>query len=494
MDCVLIAIVTSVVMLLGLRRFVFPRRTPARLPPGPRPLPIIGNLHQLGKKNPYETLRQLAKTYGPLMSIRIGSVHTVVASAPETAMELLQRHGQAFSGRYVPHAMDACDFSKLSMTFGQAGKEWRDKRKMCKEIVFSERCLEGSEALRQEMLQQLVDRVGAHSDRGDVVNVHDVVFMANLNLLLTTIFSITSPDTAMVMELKELMDDFFSLFFAPNLADYFPVLRPLDPQGVKRKAELSLGKLLAKFRDFLNHRLDHRRNNDNPKKQDLLEAIIDIAQGNHYNFTTQDIPYLLFELIVGGIDTNSNTVEWIMTELLFNPDKLKRLKQEIKSVVGENGQIREADIASLPYLQAVIKETFRYHPPGPLAVTRMSEADQEVNGYTIPKGTQIVINTWSMAKDPSIWTDPESFEPGRFLDNKMDFKGHHFQLIPFGAGRRICPGMPLATRILQMTTAVLVHNFDWLLEKDKDHPDHKQDNFSITLCKPTPLRAFPLKI
>ena len=197
---------------------------------------------------------------------------------------------------------------------------------------------------------------------------------------------------------------------------------------------------------------------------------------------------------MGGIDTNSGMVEWIMTELLFNPDKLKRLKQEIKSVVGENGQIREADVASLPYMQAVIKETFRYHPPGNLAITRMSEADQEVNGYMIPKGTQILFNTWSMAKDPSIWTDPESFEPERFLDNKLDFKGQHFQLIPFGAGRRICPGMPLATRIVQMTTAVLVHNFDWKLEKDKDHPDHKQDNFTMNLRKPTPLRAFPLKI
>ncbi|XP_041997510.1 ferruginol synthase-like [Salvia splendens] len=181
------------------------------------------------------------------------------------------------------------------------------------------------------MLQKLVDHVGGHCDRGDVVNIHDVVFMANLNLLLTTIFSITSPDTA--MELMKIMEDFFSLF-APNITDYFPILKVLDPQGMKRKAELSLGKLLKKFRDFLNHRLDHRMNNPKNKKQDLLEAIIDTTQGNDYNITTQDIPYLLFELIVGGIDTNSNMVEWIMTELLFNPDKLKRLNTRDKESTG----------------------------------------------------------------------------------------------------------------------------------------------------------------
>ncbi|KAG6412979.1 hypothetical protein SASPL_125674 [Salvia splendens] len=331
MDCVLIAVVMGV-MLLGLRWFVFLLGPRKRLPPGPRPLPIIGNMHQLGK-NQTETLRQLAKTYGPLMSIRIGSVYTVVASTPEMAMELLQHHGQVFSGR-------------------------------------------------TEMLQKLVDHVGGHCDRGDVVNIHDVVFMANLNLLLTTIFSITSPDTA--MELMKIMEDFFSLF-APNITDYFPILKVLDPQGMKRKAELSLGKLLKKFRDFLNHRLDHRMNNPKNKKQDLLEAIIDTTQGNDYNITTQDIPYLLF---------------------------------------------------------AVIRETFRYHPPRPLMFTRMSEADQEVNGYMIPKGTQIVVNTWSMAKDPSIWTDPESFEPERFLDNKLDFKGQHFQLIPFGRAGEYAPEYP----------------------------------------------------
>ncbi|KAG6390577.1 hypothetical protein SASPL_148315 [Salvia splendens] len=135
----------------------------------------------------------------------------------------LQRPGQVFSGLTVPHAMNVCDFSNFSVTFGPSGKEWRDKRKMCREIMFSERCLEGSEALRQEMLQQLVDRVRSHCDRGDVVDIHDAVFMANLNLLLTTIFSITSPDTT--MELKKIMEDTLSLA-APNIADFFPILNP----------------------------------------------------------------------------------------------------------------------------------------------------------------------------------------------------------------------------------------------------------------------------
>lgn len=196
---------------------------------------------------------------------------------------------------------------------------------------------------------------------------------------------------------------------------------------------------------------------------------------------------------MGGSETNSTSIEWIMTELLFHPDKLHKLKEELNRVVGEKEQIRESDIPRLPYLQAVIKETLRYHPPGPLLLPRRSEADQVVNGYMIPKGAQILFNVWAMGRDPSIWPNPDSFEPERFLDKKVDFKGQHFELIPFGAGRRICPGMPLATRILQMTVAVLVHNFEWKLEKEKDHADHKGEVLGVALRRAVPLRAIPIK-
>nr|WEQ50540.1 cytochrome P450 76AH55 [Salvia officinalis] len=464
-----------------------------RLPPGPKPLPIIGNFLQLGKK-PYETLASLAKTHGPLMSIHLGSLYTVIVSSPEMAKELLQHHGQVFSGRTVAQVMQARDLHKLSMAFTPTGKEWRDKRKICKEQVFSERSLEGSEALRQEKLQQLLQHVQRHCDRGDVVDLHDALLITNLNLMLTTLFSTRSPDfeSAVTREFKEIVEVIAVAVAVPNFADYFPILKPFDPQGIKHKAELYFGKLFQKFEAFLDHRLESRRKNPGaPREQDLLETLVDISQGNEYNLTIQDIPYLLFDLFVGGSETNTTSIEWIMTELLFHPDKLRKLKEELNSVVGENEQIRESDIPRLPYLQAVVKETLRYHPPGPLLLPRRSEADQEVNGCMIPKGAQILFNVWAMGRDPSIWENPESFEPERFLNKKVDFKGLHYELIPFGAGRRICPGMPLATRILQMTVAVLVHNFEWKLEREKDHADHKGEVLGVALRREVPLRAIP---
>ncbi|KAL8521798.1 hypothetical protein ACS0TY_012092 [Phlomoides rotata] len=183
-----------------------------------------------------------------------------------------------------------------------------------------------------------------------------------------------------------------------------------------------------------------------------------------------------------------------MTELLLNPDKLGKLKQELKSVVGEKRLVEESDVAGLPYLQAVIKEVFRYHPPGSLLVPRGAVSDCQVDAYLIPKETQILTNVWAIGRDPSIWANPESFEPERFLGKRTDFKEQDFELIPFGAGRRICPGIPLADRILHMTTAALVHNYDWKLEVGIDEGDHRAELFGLALRKAVSLRAIPLKI
>lgn len=182
-----------------------------------------------------------------------------------------------------------------------------------------------------------------------------------------------------------------------------------------------------------------------------------------------------------------------MSELVNNPDKMAKVKTELKSVVGEKQLVDESEMPRLPYLQAVIKEALRIHPPGPLLLPRKAESDQVVNGYTIPKGAQILFNVWAMGRDPSIWKDPESFEPERFLDQSIDFKGQDFELIPFGSGRRICPGMPLANRILHMTTATLVHNFDWELEPGTVDGDGKGELFGLAVRRAVPLRIIPIK-
>lgn len=190
----------------------------------------------------------------------------------------------------------------------------------------------------------------------------------------------------------------------------------------------------------------------------------------------------------------SITVEWIMTELVVHQDKVEKLKDEVKRVVGEKKVVEESDMARLPYLNAVVKEVLRFHPPGPFLVPRRAKSDQQVKGYLIPKGTQIFINVWGMGRDPSIWKNPDSFEPQRFIDKKADYKGHDFELIPFGSGRRMCPGMPLAERMVHMTIATLIHNFDWNLKQGAE-PDQHRESVLLggSLRRAAPLRIIPSK-
>ena len=182
-----------------------------------------------------------------------------------------------------------------------------------------------------------------------------------------------------------------------------------------------------------------------------------------------------------------------MVELLLHPDKMTKLKAELKSVLGGKKIVEETDISGLPYLQATIKELLRYHPVAPLLSPHVAERETEVSGYTIPKDTKVFVNIWAISRDPNIWKNPDSFEPERFLDSEIDFRGQHYELIPFSSGRRNCPGMPLASRMLPYMIATMCQNFDWKLEKGAESKQlQREDVFGLALQKKIPLRAIPI--
>lgn len=184
-----------------------------------------------------------------------------------------------------------------------------------------------------------------------------------------------------------------------------------------------------------------------------------------------------------------------MTELLRHPEKISRVRDEIKTLITHNGIIEESNIPQLSYLQAVVKETFRLHPPLPVLLPRKAESDVEINGYLVPKSAQVLINAWAIGKDPSFWAEPERFWPERFLNEEagIDFRGQDFELIPFGAGRRICPGLPLAYRMVHLMVAALVGNFEWELDGMQLEKIDMGEKFGLSVSKATPLTAIPTK-
>ncbi|KAL2892356.1 Geraniol 8-hydroxylase [Bienertia sinuspersici] len=182
-----------------------------------------------------------------------------------------------------------------------------------------------------------------------------------------------------------------------------------------------------------------------------------------------------------------------MTELLHNPQKMTKAQIELKQVFGKGGTIKESDISKLSYIQAIVKEIFRLHPPVPFLIPYKAQKDVEFCGYHVPKNAHIWVNVWAIGRDSKVWSNPILFSPERFVEREINVNGRNFELLPFGAGRRICPGMPLADRIVHLILSTLLHSFDWkycdgISSKDID----VEEKFGITLQKARSLPAIPL--
>lgn len=195
-----------------------------------------------------------------------------------------------------------------------------------------------------------------------------------------------------------------------------------------------------------------------------------------------------------GSDTTTSMVEWAMAELLKNPEALSKARRELMEVVGKNRPIEESDLSKLPFLQAIAKETLRLHPPVPLLLPRKAREDTEIGGFIVPKDAQVIVNAWYIQRDRDIWEDGELFKPERFLElSEIDYKGRNMELIPFGAGRRICPGLPLANRMGLWILGSLIHSFDWKLEDGITPKNMNMDEkVGLTLVMAHPLKAIPI--
>ncbi|CAI9786453.1 unnamed protein product [Fraxinus pennsylvanica] len=376
--------------------------------------------------------------------------------------------------------------------------QWRILRKISKEQVFSVPRLEASQGLRQEKLQKLRDYIHECSVNHQLVDVGEAAFITALNLMSATLFSVDCAqfDSDSTQELKETIRAMTKVVASFNLVDFFPIFKSVDPQRVMHKSKTYFGQIYSILEGKINERLKLRAaSSDYVEKNDFLEALLNYSQSNPSEFPKDRIKHLLLDLFVGGTDTTAATVEWVMTDLIRCPKVMLKARNELWDVVGRNNKIKESDISRLPYLQSVIKETFRFHPTGPLLIPHKAEVDTEINGYIIPKDSQIFVNIWAIGRDSSIWPNPESFDPERFLRREIDIRGQDFDLIPFGSGKRICPGFPLATRMVPLMVATMIHNFDWKPEKGmKPEEVDISEKFGVALQKAVPLKAFPVKV
>ncbi|XP_058107407.1 geraniol 8-hydroxylase-like [Magnolia sinica] len=465
----------------------------SKLPPGPIPLPIVGNLFKLGDK-PNESLTELAKTYGPLMTLRLGCKTTIIVSSANMAKEILQKNDQACTARNAVDALHALNFNDSSIVWSQPTERWRKLRKISTTQMFSAARLEASKDLRIKIVQDLLAQLHEHRRTEQPVVIREVIFVTIVNLLSNTIFSVNlvDPNSKSAQDFKDIVTGVMKESGRLNLVDYFPMLRAIDPQGIRRRMMDHLGKLFEVFDRMIDERmLSRSMSSDHPRRNDFLDVLLDETEQNGLEIGRDDIKGVLGDMFIAGTDPSAATIEWALAELLRNPDSMAKARAELRETIGSR-QVKDSDIASLPYIKAVVKETLRLHPPAPFFF-RDTIADVEIDRFTIPKNTTVKINVWSIGRDPKMWANPSDFWPERFLESDIDFKGQDFELIPFGSGRRICPGLPLAFRTLHVMLASLLHSFSWKLPDGMTPKDiDMSDKVSMTLELANPLRVVPM--
>ncbi|MBA0646630.1 hypothetical protein Goklo_014580 [Gossypium klotzschianum] len=432
----------------------------AKLPPGPPPIPIFGNLFQLGD-NPHKSLAKLASVHGDIMTLELGQITTIVFSSATMAEEILQKHDAVSCNRTVPDAIRALRHHEVGLPWMPVSTTWRNHRKICKLHIFASHRLDANQYLRRTKVEQLLADVRHSSRVGEAVEIRQGI-------------------------LEELRK--------PNFGDYFPIAN-LDLQGNRRRMTIHLRKIMDLFDNVIDERVELRRMSEYVSTNDLLDTLLQLSQENNQELDKNQIKHLILVLFTAATETTTSTIEWAMAELLHNPQALLEARRELKKIIGKGNLVEESNVTCLPYLQAIVKETLRLHPPAPFLIPRKAEADIEVHNFVVPKGAQVFINAWVIGRDPNFWEEPDLFRPERFIRSEMDVKGKDFGLIPFGGGRRICPGLPLAMRMLHSMLGTLIHSFDWELE-DGVAPENlnMDEKFHFVLQKAKPLRAIPHSI
>ncbi|XP_039155015.1 cytochrome P450 CYP82D47 [Eucalyptus grandis] len=488
------------------------------LPPElPGAWPIIGHLHLLRGETPLaRTLAAMADKQGPMFRIWLGVHPTTVISSREAVRECFTTHDKELASRPKSMAGVHLGYGHTVFVFAEYGDLWREMRKITMLELLCTRRLDNLKHVQESEIDSFVkdlrtlcmtntDDAQNGSSKGVVIS--ELLELLTLNIMTRMLASKryfgqlsastgSSTDYDEASHLRELIKDFMYLFGLPVVSDFLPFPEWTDCTGtvktMKRVAR-ELDEIVGKWvEEHKLKRCDHRGEAIDVR-EDFIDVMLSmIGEDSFAKFghpPERLIKATVVNNIVAGSDTTYLTLTWVLSLLLNHKHILKRAQEEMDLMVGKDKWIQDSDIENLPYLQAIVKETLRLYPTAPLAAPHEARADCTVSGYRIPKGTRIIINVWKLHRDPQVWSNPEKFLPERFLTNHsgMDALGQHFKFIPFGSGRRSCPGAMLALRVTHLTLARLLQGFDLATPSNK--PVDMTEGLGVTLPKASPLRV-----
>ncbi|MFQ6658236.1 hypothetical protein Gotur_027590 [Gossypium turneri] len=472
---------------------------PKNLPPGPPGWPLVGNLIQiiLQRQHFIFIVRGLRKRYGPIFSMQMGQRTMVIVTDSRLIHEALVQRGPTFASR-PPDSPIRLVFSvgKRAINSAEYGPLWRTLRKNFVTEVITPTRVKQCGWIRKWAIENHMKRIESDAMETGVVEVMSNCRLTICSILICLCFGAKISEQR-IKEIESILKDVM-LITSPQLPDFLPVLTPLFHRQMK-KAKALRKKQLECLVPLIKARRAFVEKGENPNQEmvsPLGAAYIDSLFGLEPDKTRgplgeEEYVTLCSEVISAGTDTSATTVEWAMLHLVMNQDIQDKLYHEIVECVGKNGDIKEEDVEKMAYLESVVKETFRRHPPSHFLLSHAAIKDTELGGYTIPEGVHVEFYTAWITEDPDIWSDPGEFRPDRFLRGDgvgVDVTGtRSVKMLPFGAGRRICPAWNLGVLHIKLSLAKMVQAFKWLPVPDS--PPDMTETYAFTVVMKNPLKA-----
>ncbi|MCE0482204.1 hypothetical protein HAX54_040705 [Datura stramonium] len=422
-------------------------------------------MHHLAGGLPHRVLRDLAKKYGPLMHLQLGEVSAVIVTSSDVAKQILKTHDLAFASRSNLVALDILSYDKRDIAFSPYGEYWRQMRKICVMEVLSAKNVRSFNSMRQGEVVRLVDSIRSSSSSGEPVNFTErMIWFASTMICRSAFGKVIKEQDMFIKKMKEVL----SLAEGLDVADIFPSYKFLHGlSGAKQKLVNAHLKVDSIVEYVINEHKEknlatHKSTTDGENIIDVLLRLMD-DKSLQFPITNDNVKAVIVDLFTAGTETSSTTIVWAMAEMMKNPIILAKAQAEVREAFRNKETFDTNDVEELRYLKLVIKETMRFHAPIPLLIPRECREETDINGYTIPVKTKVMINVWALGRDPKYWDDAESFKPERFEQSSMDFTGNNFEFLPFGGGRRICPGISFGLANVYLPLAQLLYHFDWKL-------------------------------
>ncbi|XP_060199367.1 cytochrome P450 81Q32-like [Lycium barbarum] len=465
-------------------------------PPAPfLVFPFIGHLY-LFKKPLQRTLAKISNQHGPVLLLQFGSRKVLLVSSPSASEECFTKNDIIFANR--PHLMAGkhLGYNFTSMAWSSYGDHWRNLRRITSVEMFSTHRLQMFHGIRVDEVKSMVKRLNSSAMAEKSVDMKTMFFELMLNVMMRTIagkryYGENVEDIEEATRFREMVQETFRIGGATNVGDFLPALKLLV-----RKLEKSLVVLQQNRDEFMQDMIKNCRKRMKKEgtvtdseiernKKSLIEVLLTLQEKEPEYYKDEIIRSLMLVLLAAGTDTSVGTMEWALSLMLNHPETLKKAQAEIDERIGHERLVDESDINNLPYLRCIINETFRMYPPGPLLVPHESSEETTVGGYRVPGGTMLLVNLWAIHNDPKLWDEPRKFKPERFegLEGVRD----GYKLMPFGSGRRSCPGEGLAVRMVALSLGCIIQCFDW--QRIGNELVDMTEGTGLTLPKAQPLLA-----